>query len=308
MPTEDELLNEEEASHLWERAAQLQAKAASEEALGSDEGAGESAPAGVGEYSLVEARAVAQEVGIADKFIDAALASLRMERALPAPPQRRTLARRFFNTLLDAIIVQRVIDAPLTQVLSVIDAAFPEAPYQLHLRERRGDPLSGGILVYDIQGLEAAPRQGLASEVYHAEVRHVYVLVREIGEAGRSCEITLASPIASSHPLGVIVGGVATSIGGGVGFGAGSAVGSGLSALAIVIGLGVVAPVVAAGAAVGGVVAGGVIGRSGLLKLCAVAQARARRAFEGLLSAVAARAENVSFPDNPTTNPRPDPE
>ena len=103
MDSDPTFLSEEEAARLWQRAAQLQAEAArkAEELAQAADGAHESAPENKdvdapGGYALTHVRSAALEVGIGSEFMDAALADLRAEGALPeeaapdpmAPPRR----------------------------------------------------------------------------------------------------------------------------------------------------------------------------------------------------------------------------
>ena len=88
MESNPEFLNEEEAAQLWQRAAQLQAEAArraekAESDRAETEASGETADVAPPEgYALTHVRSAALEVGIANEFVDAALADLRAGRAL----------------------------------------------------------------------------------------------------------------------------------------------------------------------------------------------------------------------------------
>ena len=89
MDRDPKFLSEEEAARFWQRAAQLQAEAAQKaEALaGGREGeeADVDPPEG---YALTHVRSAALEAGISEKFMDAALADVHAERALPRKKRR----------------------------------------------------------------------------------------------------------------------------------------------------------------------------------------------------------------------------
>jgi len=103
MPRDPNFLNEEEAARLWQRAAQLQADAArraekaESETAESDAAERETADGAPPEgYALTHVRSAALDVGIANEFVDAALADMRAESALPEKKRRR-LARWFLK-------------------------------------------------------------------------------------------------------------------------------------------------------------------------------------------------------------------
>ena len=109
MDPDPKFLSEEEAARFWQRAAQLQAEAAdSAEALArdpEDEDADADPPEG---YALTHVRAAALEAGISEKFMDAALADLQAERALPRKRRGWSLARSILKHPTDTITVRRV--------------------------------------------------------------------------------------------------------------------------------------------------------------------------------------------------------
>jgi len=93
------------------------------------------------------------------------------------------------------------------------------------------------------------------------------------------------SPV-TSHKLGLGLGMLGATITGGAGFGVGWLGGAALGALGLATGI---APVVA----VGGVLVGGGLGVKGFRALYHLAMRRAKKALEGLVGAVAARAQGV---------------
>ena len=118
MESDPEFLNEEEAAQLWQRAAQLQAEAARRAEKAESERAeteaaeGETADVAPPEgYALTHVRSAALEVGIANEFVDAALADLRAERALSQEKRGWRLARWFLKDPPENQTARRVIEA-----------------------------------------------------------------------------------------------------------------------------------------------------------------------------------------------------
>ncbi len=284
MKRDPEVLNEKEAVRLWQRAAELQAEAVhkSEDLAETPESGGTDLVESEG-YALAHVRAAALEAGIGAEFVDAALADLRADRALPQPKRGRRLARWFLSDPPETIVVRRVIEAAPTQVFSAMQAVFPEEHYRLTLKDQRGDPLDGGVLTFEIQGYGAAFPQGLAAESGWAGYREVLVSVRPVESDTSACEVTLRAPVARAHNFGLMIGGVATLLGSGGG--AALVVG-----VAVTIGsLASVLPGIALAA--GGALAGGGLVMGGFRKVWRYGTARGRRALEGLLGAIAARAQ-----------------
>ncbi len=276
-----EILSEEEAARLWGRAAQLQAEAAGRIEAPDVHDSAMPAPG----YALTHVRAAALEAGIANEFVEAALADLRVERALPEVEKGNALARRFLNHPPDTITVRRVVEATPREVFSAMEAVFPDEPFRLTLTNQQGDPLDRGVLVFDIPGPISPFHTGFAFEAREGGLRQLFVTLRPIEGSASSCEMTLRSPV-TTHKVGFGLGIVAVILTGGVGFGVGSIAGAALGALGLVTGIG---PVVA----VGGVLVGGGLGVKGFRAVYSYALRRARRALEGLIGAVAARAKGI---------------
>ncbi|MEC7846296.1 MAG: hypothetical protein VYA70_02745 [Gemmatimonadota bacterium] len=294
MESDPEFLNEEEAAQLWQRAAQLQAEAArraekAESDRAETEAAGETADVAPPEgYALTHVRSAALEVGIANEFVDAALADLRAERALPQGKRAWRLARWFLKDPPETQTARRVIEAAAVDVLSATEAVVREGePYRLALTDRLGDPLKGGFLVFDVQGLNSPFPRDFALEAKYGGIRQVFLSLQPIEEATPSCEVTLRSPVAWSHNQDLAVGGVVTGITGAVGLGLGLA---GAAAVAA-IGLSGIGVVVAPAILVAGGATGGGLGVKGYRAMYRYAMRRGQRALDGLLGAVASRAE-----------------
>ena len=105
-------------------------------------------------------RSAALEAGIANEFVEAALADVRAERALPKVDKGNTLARRFLNHPPNTITVRHVVEAAPQEVLSAMEATFPNEPFRLTLTDQQGDPLDQGVLIFDIPGSSNPFQQG----------------------------------------------------------------------------------------------------------------------------------------------------
>jgi hypothetical protein len=227
------------------------------------------------------------EVGITAEFLNAALVDLHAERALPDRSKQWRLARWYFKDPPDHITARRVIHASVPDVLSAMEALFPTDPYRLTLTDRRGDPLEGGVLVFDIGGFGAAFPQGLAAEAGWAGYRRVFASVRPIEGATPSCEVTLRGPVAGAQNLMALLGSGLTGLAGGAGLGLGLGVGAAFGVLAT----GPVSVILFATFLVGGVALGGGLGTKGFRAVCGYGWRKGLTALEGLLGAVASRAE-----------------
>jgi hypothetical protein len=270
-----EVLSEQEAARLWERAARLQAEAAGkvEPPAVHDESTPSSG------YALAHVRSAALEAGIGTEFVDAALADLRVERAHPPVEKSTSLARRFLNHPPDTITARRVIEATPQEVLSAMEAVFPGEPFRLTLTDQQGDPLDRGVLVFDIQGSTTLLLQGgFAFETREAGLRQVFVSLRSIEGSKSSCEMTMHSPV-TSHNLGLGIGLIVSALGAGLG-------GFAIGALGLAAGVGPLG-------AVAGVLVGAGLGVKGYRALYRYALRRGGKALQGLVGAVAVRAKGV---------------
>lgn len=271
---ESEILSEAEAARLWARAAQLQAESAGRVEDPGVRG-GALPPPG---YALTHVRSAAVEAGIADEFVDLALADLRAERSLGHGQGRRSLAMRFLRDPPSAITVRRVIGATAQEVLAAMEEVLPAEPYLLTLVDRQGDPADRGALVFDINRAARIGFQGFAFETRDAGLKQLMVSLRPLPGSQPSCEITVSSPV-TVHNVGFAIGSFLTLLTGAGGLMAGVGIG-----IAIAGG-----PLIPVGAALGAV-AGGGLGMKGFRFLYARSMRVARKALEGLTSSVAARA------------------
>jgi len=303
-----EYLTEEEARRLWQRAAQLQAEAASRaEELAAWRPGGAEAPPSPDEsgeppdgYALAHVRTAALEAGIGREFVDAAEADVRAERITEASgDKRRSLSGKILGGPKASITVRRSLRATPRQVLDAMETVLPNEPFNLALLDRQGDPLRGGVLTFDIQGAGMwVSGSGFLGDASYADLRQVCATLTP-RQGGATTELTVRGPVSGAWGLNAVAASMFTLIGGGIGVGAAL----GLSAL-VLPGLGPLA--VAAMVAGGGAAARG--GLAGFRALYRHGQGRGRRALVALVSAVAARAEGgwagPTLPPEPPTPPQ----
>lgn len=279
-----EALTEEEASRLWERAAQLQAEA-SGASENTDLQTTGSPPSG---HSLADVRSAALEASIGEEFFEAALADLRSERTLPAKVRGGNLARRFLRNPPSTITIRRNLETTPQAVFAAMEAVLPEEPFRLTLTDQEGDPLSQGLLVFDIPEVRSPFARGFVSEARDGGLQQVFISLQPIDASASSCEITVFSHV-TSHRVGLGLGLLMGTLFGGAGYSVGWLGGLALGGVGVMTALGPLT-------AVGGAVVGGAVGIQGFRFAYASGMKRARKALEGLVSAVGARAKGVWKP------------
>jgi hypothetical protein len=271
-----DILSEADAARVWSLSARLQAEASgaveTTEVHEDDGGVPDSG------YALVHVRSAAQEAGIADEFVDAALADLRAEQALSRVERGHSMARRFLSHPPDTVTVRRVVEAEPEEVLSAMQAVLPSEPFRLTLTDQEGDPLQGGVLIFALPGMKTPFERGFAFEATEGGLRQVFVSLRPIQGQTMSCEMTVRSPV-TSHNIGLGLGALVATLTGAVGAGA-------LGAIGVATGIGPVA-------AVGGGLLGAGLGVKGFRALYRFAVRRAGKALEGLVGAVGVRAKGL---------------
>ncbi len=276
-----EILTEEEASRLWERAAQLQA-----EASGNPEPTDlQTAAVPNTGYSLTDVRSAALEAAIGEEFFEAALTDLRSERTLPAVGGGGALARRFLKDPPSTITVQRILQASPQAAFEAMEAVLPEEPFRLTLTDQQGDPLDQGLLVFDIPEMPSPLSRGFAFEARDGGLQQVFISLRPIEGSTPSCEITLYSHV-TSHKVGLGLGMLMATLFGGSGLAVGWLGGIAIGTVGAFTGI---API----AAVGGAVAGGALGIKGFRVSYHSGIKRARTALEKIAGAVGARAKGA---------------
>ena len=294
---DSEHLSEEEATRLWKRAAEMQAEAALRAEVRAEDGTdggGEDADSGPREgYALTHVRGAAVEAGISPEFVDAALADLRAERALPEPRRGIThaLARRFLGEPPHHVSASRVIEAPAARVLEAMEEVLPKEPYNLSLKDRQGDPAHGGVLRFDILGASFAGGENWVGQASWADMREVFVTLRPIAGPRPACEVTVRSPVAWAFRLNFGIGGTITAAGGAAGFGLGAAAAGTVAGVGAGMGLGPLAAALAVLVVIGGGMTGGTLAMMGYRALYDFAIRKGVRALETMLSALAAQAQ-----------------
>lgn len=160
--TSANVISEQDAIAVWQRAAQLQAEAAHrmERSITLTSNGGGSTVVPTDAFRLSDVEAAAVEAGISRQFVALALAE-RTEAgsggAAMVAPLDDALDRRI-TTMLGTpergISVSRVIRASPKVTLQLIGRVFTAQPYLLKVRETvNGHPLDGGILRFDIPDL-----------------------------------------------------------------------------------------------------------------------------------------------------------
>jgi hypothetical protein len=285
-------LSEEEAAKVWERAARLQAESASQ--VEADPEALESPTSG---YALTHVRSSAMEAGIASEFVDAALLDLRTEQNTTGKKTGSKLARRYLAEPPNTLTARRVIEASPADVLSAMQEIFPREPFRMTSTDQQGNPLEGGVLVFAIGGLNSPFPQGFALESRWGGFDEVFVSLRSIEGSRPHCEITVRSPVIS-HNIGLFQGLLLSVVSAGAGTGLGALGGVALGAMGVASGA---LPFVAAGGALVGAL-GGTKGYRSIYYYC---MRRGTKALEGLVGAVAVRAQGVWQGASPEEGRRP---
>ena len=220
MVDDDRVLSEEQARRLWQRAAELQAEAArqlearSRALVRPDEEAS-------GGYRLAHVRQAASEAGISDEFVELALAE-EAETGSGSGVDR--WADRFLGAGARTVVASRTFERPASEVYASLQRVLPR--YQLSLVDSRGgDPLDGGVLVFDLPALSGLETTDpvLRDLRLWADLRELHLQVRVLSE-GRS-EVTVRAPTVHARRVNLAVGGLLTGLVGLMGGGGATALG-----------------------------------------------------------------------------------
>ena len=270
------------AARLWQRAAELQSEAARRvEKTSLLEAESEVSEPNTEGYALDHVRQAAEEAGIAGEFVDAALAEVTAENAVGQHKDSVLdgVAKRLLGRTPEFLEVRRVMAATPDAVYQTMQGIFPNAPYNLVVRDIQGDVLDGGVMVFDVPTPGTLKYTTFEYDMSHPGIKQILVSLHPIDE--ESCEVVVRCPLRPGRRVAGGIFGTVTGFAsfGGVagGVGLGMAVGTGIG----LAGLGLV-PVVGGLALVGGGALGGT-SRFLFRKLYAYAMGRGHHAIEGLL-------------------------
>ena len=245
-------LSPDRAAAVWRRAAQLQAEAAQRldersRSLGTGDPSADPQA-----FTLDEVRVAALEAGIAPEFVALAVAeSGGDEGGAELSPRQEAAAARYLGVAQRTLEVSRRVERPAARVYEAMQRVFPAHPWYLALRDSTGDPLAGGILVFDIPGYMEAQQSKLSYHGTSADVKQLQVMLRPAGDG--ACEVVISAGLRRSVRRNFTVGRWSTGIMGGMGAGGGAAV----AAAAGVAGGLLALPAVAGAALLGGATAVG---------------------------------------------------
>jgi hypothetical protein len=252
MTKPDESLSPDRAAAVWRRAAQLQAEAVQRLDERSRTLAVRGDPAGADphDFTLDEVRAAALEAGIAPEFVALAVAEAGADPEEALSPAGDRAATRYLGVSQRSIEVARTIERPAAQVYEAMQRVLPAHPWYLALRDSTGDPLAGGILVFDVPAYTLGT--GSTPFAYHStsvDVKQLQVMLRPApGRGGEACEVVVSAGLHRSVRRNLKVGGWLSGAFGALGGGGVT----GLAALAGVGGAMLALPAVAGAAVLGG--------------------------------------------------------
>ncbi len=244
--TNPAVVSEEEARAIWQRAAELQAEAATR--LQARYRAADTRPDQVrltpsGGYRVRDVESAAKEAGIGPEFVALAMAERQDTRSVVAaqasPGDERRWSRMLGTELRTISAVTNVAGTP-QEVLAAIGQLFAQFPYRLTLRDTvGGHPLDGGVLVFDVPQLKMGTSvggQGLSMFSYRMtgiELRVLNVTVRPVAQGGTEvrCYGDLRPGLRANWKLSKGIAAVLGMLGGGIG-GAAAVGAMGLGALA----------------------------------------------------------------------------
>lgn len=220
-------VSEDEARRLWARAAELQAEAlARRDALPSDE---RSSAGGTDDpvhghvesgYEVAQVREAAREAGIAEEFMERALAEAA-SGALVGADQGGGLLDRYLGPGPRHLEVEETVDHAVTDVFAALRRVTDRL--QLALIDSRGDPRNGGVLVFERSGVNALMRHKVLKDFYNHSIAQVQVSMEAVSD--ERCRLRIG---ASLVPYRRLMGGFGATLN----LIAAGVVGTGLAALA----------------------------------------------------------------------------
>lgn len=255
-------LTEDQAAWLWQRAAEMQARAlhqleSREPAL--TEGASEADPDPFADdgFALEDVRRAAEEAGIHPDFVERALVQLRNEsREMAGPTGPMDLwADRLLGGPNGSMTARRTLRGKGDAVLAALDRVLTGPGYDLSLEDMSGDdPLNGATLSFRVGGFSGASTDEFAWRAAWLWAQTLLVTVRPAPGRGpdddEAWEVELTVPLRKGRRANawgsLFTAGFAGLPGGAVGAAAGFGIGTALALPAALAGA-----VIVAGAAVG---------------------------------------------------------
>ena len=217
---DDRNLTEAQARALWERAARLHAESAARQ-LGAgvpsddDELSGGSES---GEYSVDVVVRSAVEAGIPEEFIQQAMTELGRDAADHGRVDR--WAERWTGDDTPALVVRRVLAAPVEEVYGAMQRVYPNPPYGLTLSGTDGrPPTEGGRLTfevpYSLTGLGGPGANQAVTDLRHwADVKEIDVRLRPVAGDPSRTEIEILAHLGNTRRVNFWAGnGVGTLLG-----------------------------------------------------------------------------------------------
>lgn len=190
----DRQVSEEEARAIWERAAQLQAEAATRLQARYRATGPAAQPTPATGYRLRQVEQAAVEAGIGAEWVSLAVAERHDGAAVVAAAATDREDRqwtRFLGTDQRTINVAGAVAGTPREVLETIGRVFPAFPYQLELRDTvGGHPLDGGVMVFSVPRLstgQTVGAQGISMFAYRMtqiELHLLNVTVRPLPQGG----------------------------------------------------------------------------------------------------------------------------
>ncbi|MFN9576021.1 MAG: protein kinase domain-containing protein [Gemmatimonadota bacterium] len=224
------VLSEREAQAVWQRAAQLQAEAASRLEARAKQSAALPATRGASPdgmptsgFRLRDVEAAAIEAGISQQYVAVAMDELQSRAVVTSAPSARGVSDRLSQRVLGSARRQasttQVIHAPAAQVLQTMGQVLQGAKFNLRLAETLGGhPLDGGVLVFDVPDMTGLESQGYAWAWlrYQGWVRQVRATIRAVPGDSSRCEVTLSADLTTGRPAALLESGAATAVSGGL--------------------------------------------------------------------------------------------
>lgn len=251
MTESDGSLSPERAAAVWRRAAQLQAEAAQrlDERSRALAVRGEPADAHPHDFTLDEVRAAAVEAGISPEFVALAVTELADDDGEALSPAGDRAATRYLGVSERTLEVSRTIERPAAQVYEALQRVLPGDPWHLALRDISGDPLAGGILLFDVPAYAAGNMTPFAYHTTSVDVTQLRLMLRPVpGRGADACEVVVSAGLQRSVRRNLKVGGWFTGVLGTLGGGGAAAIAAGAGLAGALVAL----PAIAGAALVGG--------------------------------------------------------